>query len=105
MKKNIIILECWVPYQLIQLVKAKSPSYVATPCKVTDYRFCRQHFMVNIVAQLLVPMHLDTYMVYLNHFYSVQSGFTLDCKKLISRLFCGCQCCCEGPFREGPIGG
>ena len=31
-----------------------------------DCQFCRQYFVVSIVAQLLVPMHLDTYMLYMN---------------------------------------
>ena len=61
--------------------------------------------MVSIIAQLLVRMHLDTYMLYMNHFCSEQSTFTLGCKKLITWLFFGCQCCCVVPFSEGPIGG
>ena len=40
--------------------------------------------MVSIVARLLLRMHLDTYMLYMNHFCFVQSRFTLDSKKLIS---------------------
>ena len=39
--------------------------------------------MVSIAAQLLVRMHLDIYMLYMNHFCSVHTRCTLDCKKLM----------------------
>ena len=34
----------------------------------SDCRFCGQYFMVSFVAQLHVRMHLDIYMLYINHF-------------------------------------
>ena len=47
--------------------------------------------MVTIVAQLVVRIILDTYMLYMNLFCCVQFRFSLNCKKLISWLLFGCR--------------
>ena len=46
--------------------------------------------MVSIVSQLRVCIDLDIYMLYINFFCSVQSRFTLACKKLMRYPFPGC---------------
>ena len=53
-------------------------------------RVCGQYFMVSIVAQLHARVHLDIYMLHINHFAVYNPDVNSDCKRPMRYPFLGC---------------